>query len=69
MKTTLFLSTSIDGLISHKEGIPRFPERAWPDWCSLVNRADNVIAGRSSFERLKNDDALRLRYQVLRDGA
>ncbi len=56
MKTTLFLSVSIDGFIAHKEGIPRFPDGAWEDWCSLVNEADNVIAGRSSYEQLKNDD-------------
>ena len=56
MKTTLFLSVSIDGLIANKEGIPMFPEGAWEDWCSLVNGADNVIAGRSSYEQLKNDD-------------
>ncbi|MGK7906725.1 MAG: dihydrofolate reductase family protein [Synechococcus sp.] len=56
MKTTLFLSVSIDGLIADKEGIPRFPDGAWEDWCSLVNDADNVIAGRSSYEQLKNDD-------------
>jgi dihydrofolate reductase len=55
MKTTLFLSVSIDGLIADKEGIPLFPEGAWQDWCSLVNDADNVIAGRSSFEQLKNN--------------
>ena len=55
MKTTLFLSVSIDGLIADKEGIPLFPDGAWEDWCSLVNEADNVIAGRSSFEQLKND--------------
>ena len=56
MKATLFLSVSIDGLIADKEGIPLFPEGAWQDWCSLVNEADNVIAGRSSFEQLKNDE-------------
>ena len=55
MKTTLFLSVSIDGLIADKDGIPLFPEGAWEDWCSLVNDADNVIAGRSSYEQLKND--------------
>ena len=56
MKTTLFLSVSIDGLIADKNGIPFFPEGAWEDWCSLVNDADNVIAGRSSYEQLKNDE-------------
>ena len=56
MKTTLFLSVSIDGFIANKEGIPLFPEGAWEDWCSLVNDADNVIAGRSSYEQLKDDD-------------
>ena len=56
MKTTLFLSISIDGMIADKEGIPLFPDGAWEDWCSFVNDADNVIAGRSSFEQLKNDD-------------
>ena len=56
MKTTLFLSVSIDGLIADKEGIPLFPDNAWEDWCSLVNDADNVIAGRSSYEQLKDDD-------------
>jgi dihydrofolate reductase len=56
MKTTLFLSVSIDGLISDKDGVPNFPEGAWEDWCSLVNDADNVIAGRSSFEQLKDDE-------------
>ncbi|MFW2438621.1 MAG: dihydrofolate reductase family protein [Arenicellales bacterium] len=56
MKTTLFLSVSIDGMIADKEGIPLFPDGAWEDWCSLVNDADNVIAGRSSYEQLKNDD-------------
>ena len=33
-----------------------FPEGAWEDWCSLVNDTDNVIAGRSSFEQLKDDE-------------
>jgi dihydrofolate reductase len=56
VKTTLFLSVSIDGLIANKDGIPLFPEGAWEDWCSLVNDADNVIAGRSSYEQLKNDE-------------
>jgi dihydrofolate reductase len=56
VKITLFLSVSIDGLIADKEGIPLFPDGAWEDWCSLVNDADNVIAGRSSYEQLKNDD-------------
>ena len=56
MKKTLFLSVSIDGLIADNEGIPLFPDGAWEDWCSLVNDADNVIAGRSSYEQLKNDD-------------
>jgi dihydrofolate reductase len=56
VKTTLFLSVSIDGFIADKEGIPLFPDGAWEDWCSLVNDADNVIAGRSSYEQLKNDD-------------
>ncbi len=56
MKKTLFLSVSIDGLIADKDGIPLFPEGAWQDWCSLVNETDNVIAGRSSFEQLKNDE-------------
>ena len=55
MKTTLFLSVSIDGMIADKQGIPLFPEGSWEDWCSLVNDADNVIAGRSSYEQLKND--------------
>ena len=56
MKTTLFLTVSIDGLIADKEGIPLFPNGAWEDWCSLVNNADNVIAGRSSYEQLKAGD-------------
>jgi len=56
MKTTLFLSVSIDGLIADKDGVPLFPDGAWEDWCSLVNDTGNVIAGRSSFEQLKNDD-------------
>lgn len=56
MKTTLFLSVSIDGLIADKDGIPNFPHGAWEDWCALVNDADNVIAGRSSYEQLKGDD-------------
>ncbi|MES9972312.1 MAG: dihydrofolate reductase family protein [Candidatus Thiodiazotropha sp.] len=55
MKTTLFLSVSIDGMIADGDGIPQFPDGAWEDWCSLVNEADNVIAGRSSFEQLNND--------------
>lgn len=56
MKTTLFLSVSIDGLIANKDGIPLFPDGAWEDWCSFVNDAGNVIAGRNSFEQLKNDE-------------
>lgn len=55
MLTTLFLSASIDGFIADKNGIPLFPEGAWEDWCALVNAADNVIAGRSSFEQLQDD--------------
>ena len=55
MKTTLFLSVSIDGLIADKNGIPFFPEGAWEDWCAFVNEAGNVIAGRSSFEQLQDD--------------
>ena len=57
MKTTLFLSVSIDGYIADKDGIPYFPEGAWEDWCSLVNDANNVIAGRSSYEQLINDES------------
>ena len=56
MKTTLFLSVSIDGFIANKDGIPLFPDGAWEDWCSLVNDADNVIAGRNSYEQLQDDD-------------
>ena len=56
MRTTLFLSVSVDGFIANNDGIPLFPDGAWEDWCSLVNDSDNVIAGRSSFEQLKNDD-------------
>ena len=56
MKTTLFLSVSVDGLIADKDGIPSFPEGSWEDWCALVNEVDNVIAGRSSYEQLKSDD-------------
>ena len=55
MKTTLFLSASIDGFIANKEGIPLFPEGAWEDWCSLANDVGNVIAGRNSVEQLKSD--------------
>lgn len=56
MKTTLFLSISIDGYIADENGIPNFPDGAWQDWCSLVNKANNVIAGRTSYEQLKHDD-------------
>lgn len=56
MKATLFLSVSVDGFIANQDGIPLFPEGAWQDWCSLVNEAGNVIAGRSSFEQLQNDE-------------
>ena len=56
MKTTLFLSVSIDGFIANTDGIPMFPEPAWEDWCALVNEADNVIAGRTSVEQLKDDE-------------
>ncbi|MEE4329859.1 MAG: dihydrofolate reductase family protein [Wenzhouxiangella sp.] len=55
MHTTLFLSVSLDGFIADQNGIPRFPEGAWDDWCALVNATDNVIAGRSSFEQLQED--------------
>ena len=55
MKTTLFLSVSIDGFIADENGVPYFPEGAWEDWCSLVNKAGNVIAGRSSCEQLIDD--------------
>lgn len=56
MKTTLFLSVSIDGFIANKEGIPLFPEGAWEAWCALVNDTGNVIAGRSSFEQVNNPE-------------
>ncbi|HEC73932.1 MAG TPA: dihydrofolate reductase [Methylophaga aminisulfidivorans] len=56
MKTTLFLSVSLDGYIADKRGIPDFPNGAWQDWCALVNSADNVIAGRTSYEQLNGDD-------------
>jgi len=68
VKTTLVLSVSIDGLISDKQGIPNFPDGAWEDWCSLVNDADNVIAGRSSYEQLKNDEmasVLNARHKIV----
>lgn len=55
MKKTLFLSMSLDGFIANTDGIPMFPQSAWEDWCSLVNEADNVIAGRNSVEQLKDD--------------
>lgn len=60
MKTTLFLSVSIDGFIADKKGIPFFPEGAWEDWCTLVNNTNNVIAGRSSYEQLIDDEAASL---------
>jgi dihydrofolate reductase len=56
MKTTLFLSVSIDGMIADKQGIPLFPEGSWEDWCSLVNETGNIIAGRSSFEQVNNPE-------------
>jgi dihydrofolate reductase len=56
MKTTLFLSVSIDGMIADKHGIPLFPDGAWEDWCSLVNEIGNVIAGRNSFEQVNNPE-------------
>ena len=56
MKTTLFLSVSLDGLISDQQGVPSFPSGAWEDWCALVNEADNVIAGRASCEQLQGDE-------------
>ena len=56
MKTTLFLSVSIDGMIADKHGIPLFPEGSWENWCSLVNETGNVIAGRSSFEQVNNPE-------------
>ena len=68
MKTTLFLSVSIDGMIADKQGIPLFPEGAWEDWCSLVNDTGNVIAGRSSFEQVNNPElgaALHPEYKVV----
>jgi dihydrofolate reductase len=68
MKTTLFLSVSIDGMIADKQGIPMFPEGAWEDWCSLVNDTGNVIAGRSSFEQVNNPvmgAALHPKYKVV----
>lgn len=55
MRTTLFLSVSIDGYIADANGIPMFPEGAWEDWCAFVNDVGNVIAGRASFEQLKGD--------------
>ena len=68
MKTTLFLSVSIDGMIADKQGIPMFPEGAWEDWCSLVNNTGNVIAGRTSFEQVNNPEmgaALHPKYKVV----
>ena len=68
MRTTLFLSVSIDGMIADKQGIPLFPEGAWEDWCSLVNDVGNVIAGRSSFEQVNNPEmgaALHPKYKVV----
>ena len=56
MKTILFLSISIDGMIANKQGIPLFPEGAWEDWCALVNDTGNVVAGRSSFEQVNNPE-------------
>ncbi len=56
MKTTLFLSVSVDGMIADKQGIPMFPESAWEDWCALVNDTGNVIAGRTSFEQVNNPE-------------
>ena len=66
MKTTLFLSVSIDGLISNKDGKPAFPEGAWEDWCSLVNETGNVIAGRSSFDQLKGDETVSMLHPEYR---
>lgn len=37
-------------------------------WCSLVNEANNVSAGRSSFEQLKNDEmaiVLKPRHKIV----
>ena len=68
MRTTLFLSVSIDGMIADKNGIPMFPEGAWESWCSLVNDTGNVIAGRSSFEQVNNPEmgaALHPKYKVV----
>ncbi len=56
MKKTLFLSMSADGFIANTDGIPLFPQHAWEDWCALVNKVGNVIAGRSTVEQLKDDE-------------
>lgn len=56
VKKTLFLSMSVDGFIANTDGIPLFPPSAWEQWCALVNQRDNVIAGRSSVEQLKDDE-------------
>jgi hypothetical protein len=50
MKTILFLSVSIDGLIADQEAKPSFPEGSSEDWRSLVNVANSLIAGRNSSE-------------------
>lgn len=68
MKKTLFLSMSVDGFIANTDGTPFFPQGAWEDWCALVNNADNVIAGRSSVEQLKDDEMssiLRPKHKVV----
>ena len=68
MRTTLFLSVSIDGMIADNHGIPLFPEGAWADWCALVNDTGNVIAGRSSFEQVNNPEmgeALHPKYKIV----
>ena len=57
MKTILFLSVSIDGFIADQQGIPSFPAGAWEDRCSLVNETNSLIAGRSSYEQVVNDEA------------
>ena len=60
MKTTLFLTVSIDGLIANQDGIPLFPDGAWEAWCSFVNDKNNVIAGRNSYEQLADDEMANL---------
>ena len=51
MKTSLFMATSVNGMIASSDGAENFlPDENWEEFCRLARRFGNFIIGRKTYE-------------------